>query len=86
MAVFHNQRRRAAHHTMAEGQPVAGPNGKRAAVPVRDQSERVQQLGTHREHTIGARGKLYLPGHQSGGHGRAHGRAHRTRYIPDDKI
>jgi len=39
MAVFHNQRRRAADDRMAEKQPIAGPDVP--AVAVRDLSERV---------------------------------------------
>lgn len=80
MAVFHNQRRRAAEHPVAEKQPVAGP-GVLATVVVRDLSERVQQLGAHRKHSVGARRELHLQGDQSRGHGRAHGHVERTRYI-----
>lgn len=82
MAVFHNQRRRAAKHPVAEKQPVAGPGV--LAVAVRVLSERIQQLGAHREHTVGARGQLHLPGDQPRGHGRAHGHADRTRYLTYD--
>lgn len=79
MAVLHNERRRAAEHPVAEGQPAAVAGPGRRWLAVGDQSERVQQLGANRERPAGARGQLHVPGRQPRGHGRAHGRSHRAR-------